>query len=362
MSLGGLPGPSTEQLGPRFNLVSLFPTTALVLFVLLLVRSGAATGEPRLDRLAPGKLLGGDQALANIAYLSVAVVAIALILYPFQISLTRVLEGYWGDSGVARAVGAIGREIHRRRRERLETTIRRQQRSRIEGEGDVPTEAGQAPMAGRPHGARIQLATYPAENRLLPTRLGNVLRSTEDRAGQRYNLDTVIMWPRLYSYVSGPLAQALAEDRRQLDASLRLSAVLLLATFISAAILLTDGFWLIIPGSTALLSWMAYQAAVRTALKYGQSIYVAFDAYRFDMLRGLHYPLPATLKDELDFNKQLVQFFDTKRPLYKKESEHRYEHDGGNASAITVTQETPTVRFQAIAEFWRRRTTRERSR
>src|SRR6266508_4789577 len=108
MSLGGLPGPSTQELGPRFDLESLLPTSALVLFVLLLVQSGAASGSPDLARLAPCQLLGQDGVLGNLAYLSVAVIVIALILHPFQTSLIRLLEGYWGDSKVARALGAIG--------------------------------------------------------------------------------------------------------------------------------------------------------------------------------------------------------------------------------------------------------------
>jgi hypothetical protein len=304
MSVPGLPGPSTQELGQRFNLVALLPSSALVLFVVLLVQSGAATGRPNLDRLAPSELVGEGKLLGNLVYLSIAIIAVGLILYPFQLSLTRLLEGYWGGSRMARAVGGIGRERHWRRRDALE----------------------QAFQAGRRRGVKAALATYPEENRLLPTRLGNVLRAAEDTAGQRYNLDTIIIWPRLLPHVASPFAQALAGTRSQLDANVRLSATLILATVISAVMLATDGPWLLVPVATALLSWVAYQAAVQTALKYGQAIRVAFDLHRFDMLHGLHYPLPATLAQELMFNKQLVNFFDNEQPMFGDDAKHRYQH------------------------------------
>jgi hypothetical protein len=44
---------------------------------------------------------------------------------------------------------------------------------------------------------------------------------------------------------------------------------------------------------TAVSSWVAHQAAVRAAIAYGHQLHVAFDLHRFDLLRGLHYPLPA---------------------------------------------------------------------
>lgn len=39
-------------------------------------------------------------------------------------------------------------------------------------------------------------------------------------------------------------------------------------------------------------AWSTYQAAVEAAISYGCAVYVAFDLYRFDMLRVLHLPLP----------------------------------------------------------------------
>ena len=179
---------------------------------------------------------------------------------------------------------------------------------------------------GRVRAAKLQLSMYPEQDQLLPTRLGNVLRAAEDQAGQRYNLDTVIVWPRLLPHITGPLAQRLTQTRSQLDAFVRLSVTLLAATVVATAMLLTDGPWLAIPVITVLLARISYKAAVYTAAKYGQGIHVAFDTHRFDMLRALHYPLPPTLQAEMAFNRKFVRFLDDGERIAGSEREHRYEH------------------------------------
>jgi hypothetical protein len=82
----------------------------------------------------------------------------------------------------------------------------------------------------------------------------------------------------------------------------------LLATLISAPVLAIHGWWLLVPTSTAVLSWVAYRAAVRAATSYGQQLHVAFDLHRFNMLRGLHLPLPPDLESEIIFNDRLTTF------------------------------------------------------
>jgi hypothetical protein len=181
----------------------------------------------------------------------------------------------------------------------------------------------------RVRAAKLELSMYPEADRLLPTSLGNVLRAAVDQAGQRYNLDTVIVWPWLFPHISGPLAQNLTQTRSQLDGFVRLSVTLLVATVVGTAMLLTDGLWLAIPAITALMAWASYKAAVRTAAKYGQGIYVAFDLHRFDMLRALHYPLPPTREAELASNRDFVRFLKDGQPTSGSDRKHRDEHPDG---------------------------------
>jgi hypothetical protein len=326
-----------KELGLRFNLVSFFPTTLLVLFVLAIVASGPPFRDPDLANIlsSVGKLKA-----SQLVVVSVFVLAFSFIAYPFQLSLVRLLEGYWGASSARSSLGALGIELNRRRRERLYFDLYF---------ADLPVPSHVTRVAGRilqgedrawrekayrerqRQRADEQLDSFPSEELLLPTRLGNALRAAEDLAGQRYGLDTLTMWPRLYAYLSERMEDVLADLRDQLDIAARLCAVLVAATLVSVALLAVHGWWLLVPVVTALLAWVAYRAAVRAAISYGEQLYVAFDLHRFDMLRGLHLPLPPTPAEELEHNRALSDFFAELRSASTLPVE-RYDHSNDRPS------------------------------
>jgi hypothetical protein len=296
----------------RFVLTSLLPTAVLTVFVLALIGSGAPTHKVSLGRLS-GAITSVN--LRQLAGLAVVILAVAWITSPFQFSAIRLLEGYW-HGHVGGALGLIGVRLQSRRLRRL---------AAVAYSPDEFDEQRQAL-------ARERFATYPSAERLLPTRLGNVLRAAEDEAGQRYGLDTVTMMPRLYPFLSERLADGLGELRDQLDVAARLCVTLLLATMISALLLLPrlllHGWWLVLPVATAVLAWVAYKAALQAAMAYGRLIYVAFDLHRFDMLRGLHLPLPDAAKEE-ESNTALSEFFQKRTWVkYVDTSKYRYAHPG----------------------------------
>jgi hypothetical protein len=313
--LGGEPsaaktpkGSRTKQVSLRFAVVGLLPTGLLLLFVLGLVASGAPAGRPDaemvlawIDGLSIGRIL----------VFIVLVLALSLLLQPFQLGIVRLLEGYWDGWKVGRWLSTVGIALHRRRLARLTATAS----IRVQSKND----------AWRQSRALDRLDAYPSEDRLLPTRLGNALRAGEDEAGPRYGLLTVTMFPRLYPYLSDRLASVVDDARDQLDTTARLCATLLLATVISAVLLATHGPWLALPAATALLAWVAYRAAVRAARGYSDALCVAFDLHRFDMLRGLHYPLPANPVDEHVLNQRLSQFFQ-EGPSDEEPLGDTYEH------------------------------------
>ena len=315
MNGASLPGVDTKELGRRFNLVNLIPGMALILFVVVLIRSGAVTGAPNFAEL----LRSASWTLANIAATTLAVVVGSLLIEPFQISLVQLFEGYWGRSRVARMLHDIGVEFHRRRWMRLDR---------------VADQEAETPRAiARQEAAAERLRLYPLDpDRLLPTRLGNVLRSGEDRAGQRYGLQTVTMWPLLYPSVSPSLTEALEGLRDQLDVAVRLCVVLLIAAAVSGAMLITDGWWLAVPAAAILLAWLAYRSAIRTAAAYGEAMGWAFDLHRFDMLNALHLPLPPNMAQEEEFNQQLSDFFTTGEPIGGDPTTHTYQHPGDERS------------------------------
>jgi hypothetical protein len=126
----------------------------------------------------------------------------------------------------------------------------------------------------------------------------------QDTAGRAYGLDAVTAWPRLYP-VLGEQCRTLVDDRRDtLDASVRLAATMAVTALASLGLLLGAGWWtalaLIPPGVAAL----AYNAAVQAALAYAETVHVAFDLHRADLLTALRMTPPARQDAERALNEQ----------------------------------------------------------
>jgi hypothetical protein len=293
---GQLFGIGAKDLGIRFNLIGTLPSAALVLFILAAAWSGAPGDRPDLDRVVTrAQELGADEA----ALLAVGVLVVSLLLHPLQGSLVRLLEGYWGTSQLAGIVARPLTERHERRRSQLDDRAE----LRVEPGKEITAEARQ--RVGSAFWRRRMLY---ADGPLLPTLLGNVLRAAERRAGERYGLDTVVVWPRLYPLLSEGLREALADARNQLDMAARFCLTFGLGTIASVAFFAAHGWWLAVAAGMLALAWLSYRGAVGAALSYGNLIEAAFDLQRFDLLEALHQPLPVDLADERRANADLSTF------------------------------------------------------
>jgi hypothetical protein len=228
------------------------------------------------------------------------VILLALVLQPLQFELVQLFEGYWPVWPAVKQLRRRRVDAHQRRRQSLEDDSN--------GVGLVdPAEMDEAFW-------RLRHA-YPAHDRVLPTKLGNALRAAEDRAGDRYALDAVVTWPRLYLVLPGKMLQVVTDELNQLDLAVRICALLLLAVPLQGAVLVSQPvalalhpLWLAAPLLTALAVVLSYRSAMSAAVGYGLAIEVAFDLYRFDLLSALHLQLPATRSDELDSNRELSNF------------------------------------------------------
>lgn len=283
----------------RFKLVDFLPTFLILTVLAALVASGAPRRTPNLGAL---------QALFNkpkwdyIGLLAFAALVLSLLLQPFQLQIVRVLEGYWGDSTIADHLFWIGVEIQRRKLAALK------RRRRL-----IKKDEANFSIAFR---LNSRIKGYPAEHRLLPTTLGNALRSTEDLAGQRYGLKAVVVWPRLYPFIAEPLRAQIAHFRDQYSRGARLSVGFVTASFITAIVLLPNGgWWRLFPATGILLSWISYRSAVTAARLHGVVVMSAFDLYRLDLLKGLHVELPRTPREERVMNEAISAFFDQPEDL-----------------------------------------------
>jgi hypothetical protein len=293
MKLDGLIDSGLKEIGPRLSLIGLLPNLALFGLIAALLASGAPQSAPdTATLLAAAKDPGGGEALLLVAGL----LALALVVQPLQITLVRLLEGYWGSAPGARTLARWCTEREVKRRQALVDALRH------EGEGGPDAATLQRMQAS----AAALLQGFPASaERLMPTALGNALRAAEDRPQRAYGLDGVTIWPRLFPLLPEAMKSLLGDARNQMDVTLRFAAVFVLAALACAALLWRHPPWLALALVFLALAWLSYRAGVQAAMAYGQMVEVAFDLYRFSLYPALHLALPEDPVAERAINEQL---------------------------------------------------------
>ncbi|WP_256788916.1 hypothetical protein [Frankia sp. AvcI1] len=286
MTLGEIARPAQALLSGRLLLVGYVPTAAGALAVLTLVWAGAPGSPPSAHRAWQ---TATDASAGEVVVVGMALLVVALLAAPLQLSMVRVLEGGWPRW--------LGLDLARRRQVR-----RRRQLATLA----VPTVSGTATAPSveevqRAGAVAVRLRThYPsAEYLVRATALGNVLASMEDTAGREYGWDAVVAWPRLYPLL-GSANRAIVDDRRDgLDVAARLTVTFAAVAAAAVGLLATTGWWLLIAAVPVLASAAAYRGAVAAAVAYADAVRVCFDLHRFDLIAAVHLPLPANRGEEV---------------------------------------------------------------
>lgn len=221
----------------------------------------------------------------------------AILIESFAATLLRLYEGYWPRwPGSARRRAADLREKQERRRVLRAKVV-----------------TGQATQADRAELARLdtELAHRPRDpERSMPTRLGDILRAAEDYARERYGLDPIIFWPRLFPQLSEALRQALGTAQDQLDLTLRLSTLTLLYGAIWSIVVIVQKQWGVLWWTLPALplTWLFWRAAHQAATSYAGLFRSAFDLHRFDVYESLHWPPPTSPETEKAQGAELILF------------------------------------------------------
>lgn len=340
MKLGALVGESVKDLGLRFNLVGILPTLVLFLFILALLASGAPGSVPEICTIVEK---AGQLQLNDAVFLIIGVLGFALMLQPLQLKFVRILEGYWGTSWLARFLSRWGIWLQECSRRRLEE--RRGPMPRILKKGETLSAEEEI----RIENAVIELSRFfPEEGPLLPTKLGNVLRSAELSAGEPYGIDTVVIWPRLYPLLSDKVTAVLNDQRNQLDLAVRFCFTFLAAALVSLVVLYRYSWWLLVPLFIFFLVWLSYRAAIEAALAYGEGIKAAVDLHRFDLIKALHLPLPPDIETEKETN-ALLSILLQRSGIPEN---FQYDHGDGIIKSGTGSEETgsnPSFLGKALA-------------
>ena len=258
---------------------------------------------------------------ADLAIIGVGVIALGLLLHPLQFALVQVLEGYWSYGSLGDFAAVRGRQRHLDERQRLNAL-------RVE-EGALSSREGRSPemIRRRQERATRRLADFPHDkDRIMPTRLGNVLRRAEDFAGDRYGLDAIEWIPRLHPLAAPQMTAAVSDARNQMDLALRFVLVWLVATAVGVVLLARHGPWLLLPLATYFLAWLAYRGGVEAARGYGETLIWAIDLYRFELTAQLRFPLPATHAREKELNRQITALLRGERLILGSAADAEFGH------------------------------------
>lgn len=313
MWLGSLLTSSAESLG-RLMLVSLIPNSVPPVFVVLLVNAGSFTRPSDWYGLFRD---GRPDTLAVVLFVLAVALATAVV-QPFQIRVLRVLEGYWDSWAVTARIAPLFEEFQRRRRRKLRRTAS-WQRSAGPDSGSLHElmrhRRTTARAEARKRRAERRLQRYPAKELIdlgrgfthsnlrdipvLPTGLGNALRAGETSGGERYGLNTLSSWPRLYPHFPELFAKGQASVRDALDAAANLCLNFFITTVIGIVALHDEplAYWII--AMSAVLCCLSYMGAIAAATEYGVFIKTAYDLYRFELLKSARLPLPKDPVEEL---------------------------------------------------------------
>lgn len=339
--------------GGRFSVVSLMPAALLIIVVATLIASGAYT-KPQPSLGLVFDKFSKNPGLAIVAVFGIFIVAV--LLRPFQVAFVQLLEGYWWRWQLLDFAKEVATERHRR----LENTA---EMMTLAEDPDAPTsgEFGQvADYARRLRAlrrmrdrAQMVVDRYPLafedgsdpdhveyDDRLMPTLLGNILRDGEDNAGRRYGLFMPVVYPRLYPSLSPKLDKAIGAQLDMIDTTSAFCVIFAIIGLAGLPLIGRMDWWSFVAPSAFLMSAFAYQGALASAREHGRLLATALDLHRFDMLQALHYRLPLTAKEELDFNRSLSNFLDSRDTdaAVERMGNFRYVHP---AAAVDGTAKPP---------------------
>jgi len=314
----------------QLSLSAGLPSAAFVLVMTFLAELTRVL-DPRV-RHVPRSGTAVDQALADMAriglggalLLGLAVVVLTVVTQAFSFEAIRTLEGYWGTSRAVQFMARTRAHHHRNVLRRIEsrlhdlneqawagaaTRLEHLQRERVAA-GKEPNftpnmiaALGDAALGRKPivkltdpqESLRVdqtdwrqfvsadllrqrldflkRLRDYPDESRILPTRLGNVLRHHEDETG-RASVETLVQ--DVFDQLPSSLQGEHDEQRTRLDLYCSMVFVLTFSTIIAATrlIALDQPYALgaLMYGIAGV--WLMNRATVASARAYGALLLV----------------------------------------------------------------------------------------
>jgi hypothetical protein len=274
--------------------------------------------HPQVDVVSRVQKLTGTEQILLIVVAAAVLAGSSALFDQLSRPLLRWLEGYWPQF-LAPVRGILVSRAVRRQRTLQDRWYKLDSADQgTGGQGTAGPGAATVAAAGEQDPRAVaqaaergqaksrldsELHSYPAdETRIMPTRLGNVLRASETYSAERYGLDAVITWPRLWLLLPDGTQQELAASRRALDQS-----VAALVAFAAALVWLPWAWWVVL--IAVIVPPLAYQSfVIPRAMVLAELVTAAFDLNRTVLYRALRFPLPGTADAELVSGAALTEY------------------------------------------------------
>ena len=131
-------------------------------------------------------------------------------------------------------------------------------------------------------------AKYPdVEADVMPTRLGNVLRRFESAAGQQYRLPIMSVAPHLALVAPPEQVAYLDGGRTEMDLSIRLCWLSMLASACTVTLFWRTGWWIAIAAVPYGSAYLFYRGSLIMATEYGTAIATLLDLNRFRLYASM---------------------------------------------------------------------------
>ena len=246
--------------------------------------------------------LSEPEEIALLVFALIVVAVSGVVVEQFNFGMLRLLEGYWPRW--LRFLRYPLQQRQQRRWKSINQTFQRLSKKRRSGSLSAQEQLDYA----RASNLRRQFPTRLPANQssdplahLMPTRLGNIIRVAEDRPRERYGLETIACWPRLWLLLPESTQEELAAARSELNRSILLWLWGLLFWIWQLWV------WWAIPLGLAVMA-VSYQWAIQAALIYGQLLEATFDVHRILLYNALRWPLPENPVEERTQGRLLSQY------------------------------------------------------
>ena len=237
--------------------------------------------------------------IASLFVIFFAISISAFIIQRLDRNVIRILEGYWRKIPLLSLFIDIRINCHKKKRDKLD--------QEFNGLNSSPRSTYQ----DRAKFVQLdsQLRHYPGEDQdILPTRLGNILRAAECRPLERYGLDAIVVWTRLWILLPDGVRADLQAARSDLNTAAR---VWLWSVFFCILGVILFFAWNIVwMGPIGLISatFTYYFWLLETATSYCDLIDAVFDLHRITLYKSLCLKFPTNPKQEIESGQKITEY------------------------------------------------------